>query len=98
MATAEATRLRQLEGLAPVHGPGIVMVIDAAGLKALDLQDALSSLAAAGAEAIDVNNRRVVTGLPVQQAGDAVTIDGIASSCAPTGACGRRPIASKRMW
>lgn len=75
--TDEANRLRALEGLLPVHGPGIVMVIDATGLTALDLQDALNNLAVAGAEAIDVNDRRVVTGVPVVQTGQGVSIDGV---------------------
>jgi len=75
--TDEANRLRALEGLVPVQGPGVVMVIDASGLQALDLQDALNNLAAAGAEAIDVNQRRVVTGVPVTQTRDGVAIDGV---------------------
>ena len=75
--TDEADRLRALEGLVPVHGPGIVMVIDATGLTALDLQDALNNLAVGGAEAIDVNDRRVVSGVPVVQAGAGVAIDGV---------------------
>ena len=75
--TDEANRLRALEGLVPVHGPGIVLVIDATGLTALDLQDALNNLAIGGAEAIDVNDRRVVTGLPVAQTGKGVSIDGL---------------------
>lgn len=75
--TAEANRLRALEGLISVQGPGIVIVIDASGLTALDLEDALNNLAVGGAEAIDVNNRRVVTGLPVYQVGSGVTIDGV---------------------
>jgi uncharacterized protein YlxW (UPF0749 family) len=73
---AEATRLRAIEGLIPVHGPGIVMVVDAAGLQALDLQDALNNLAAAGAEAISVNDHRVAMGVSVQQTLGGVTIDG----------------------
>lgn len=75
--TDEADRLRALEGLVPVHGPGIVMVIDATGLTALDLQDALNNLAVGGAEAIDVNDRRVISGVPVVQAGAGVAIDGV---------------------
>src|SRR5579864_4353471 len=43
--TDEANRLQAVEGLIPVHGPGIVIVIDANGLQALDLQDALNNLA-----------------------------------------------------
>lgn len=74
--TDEATRLRALEGLVPVHGPGVVMVIDASGLQALDLQDALNNLAAGGAEAIAVNDRRVIVGVPIEQGGGEVTIDG----------------------
>ena len=74
--TAEADRLRAIEGLSPVHGPGVVLEIDASGLKAIDLQDALNNLFAAGAEAIDVNGRRVVMGLSVSQGEAGVAIDG----------------------
>jgi uncharacterized protein YlxW (UPF0749 family) len=73
---AEATRLRAIEGLIPVHGPGIVMVVDASGLQALDLQDAVNNLAAAGAEAISVNDLRVAVGVSIQQTPGGVTIDG----------------------
>jgi uncharacterized protein YlxW (UPF0749 family) len=75
--TDEATRLRALEGLLPVHGPGVVMVIEASGLQALDLQDALNNLAAGGAEAIAVDDRRVVVGVSIQQGGAETMIDGI---------------------
>jgi len=74
--TDEATRLRAIEGLIPVRGPGIVMVIDAAGLSAIDMQDALNNLAAGGAEAIEVNGKRVVTGVPVIEVSDGVSVDG----------------------
>ena len=74
--TAEAVRLRAIEGLSPVHGPGVVLEIDASGLSALDLQDALNNLTASGAEAIDVNDRRVVVGLPVSETDSGVAIDG----------------------
>jgi uncharacterized protein YlxW (UPF0749 family) len=74
--TAEANRLRAIEGLVPVHGPGIVMVVDASGLRALDLQDALNNLAVAGAEAIAVNDRRVGVGVPIVQVSEGVSIDG----------------------
>ena len=75
--TAEATRLRAIEGLIPVHGPGIVMVVDASGLQALDLQDAVNNLSAAGAEAISVNDRRVPMGVSIQQTRGGVTVDGV---------------------
>src|SRR5258707_14738139 len=74
--TAEANRLRAIEGLVPVHGPGIVMVVDASGLQALDLQDALNNLAVAGAEAIAVNALRVEVGVPIVQVSGGVSIDG----------------------
>ena len=72
----EADRLRAVDGLVPVRGSGIVLVVDATGLSALDLQDALNNLAAAGAEAVDVNGHRVVTGVPVTQTSEGVAIDG----------------------
>src|ERR1700682_646551 len=74
--TDEARHLRAIEGLVPVHGPGVVIVIDATGLKALDLQDALNNLSAGGAEAMAVNDRRVVVGVSVEQTTGGVTIDG----------------------
>lgn len=75
--TDEANHLRAVEGLVPVHGPGVVIEIDATGLSALDLQDAIDNLGANGAEAIDVNNRRIVTGVPVDQTPRGVSIDGV---------------------
>ncbi len=75
--TDEAVRLRALEGLIRVHGPGIVMLIDASGLTAVDLQDALNNLAAGSAEAIDVNDRRVVTGVPIAETTNGVAVDGV---------------------
>jgi uncharacterized protein YlxW (UPF0749 family) len=74
--TAEANSLRAAEGLVPVHGPGVVLVVDAAGLQALDLQDALNNLAVGGAEAIEVNDRRAVVGVPIEQTQGGVTIGG----------------------
>ena len=73
---AEATRLQAIEGLIPVHGSGIVMVIDASGLQSLDLQDLVNNLVAAGAEAIAVNDRRVAMGVPIQQTPGGVTVGG----------------------
>lgn len=75
--TDEADRLRALEGLIPVHGPGVVMIIDANGLTALDLQDALNNLAAGGAEATEVNDRRVVTEVPIDETSDGVAVGGV---------------------
>jgi uncharacterized protein YlxW (UPF0749 family) len=78
--TDEANRLRAAEGLVPVHGPGVFIVVDAIGLQALDLQDALNNLAVGGAEAVSVNDLRVVLGVPVEQTSSGVTIGGVVVS------------------
>jgi uncharacterized protein YlxW (UPF0749 family) len=75
--TDEANRLRAIEGLVPVHGPGVVIVVDAAGLTSLDLQDAINNLAAGGGEAVAVNDHRVVAGVAIEQTGSGVAIDGV---------------------
>jgi uncharacterized protein YlxW (UPF0749 family) len=75
--TEEAIRLRAVEGLVAVHGPGVVMVVDAVGLQALDLQDALNNLSVGGAEAIAVNDQRVVLGVPIEQTSSGVNIGGV---------------------
>jgi uncharacterized protein YlxW (UPF0749 family) len=71
----ERQRLRLVEGLDPVHGPGVVISVDAP-LSAIDLQDAVNNLRVAGAEAIAVNDHRVIASTVVGQAGTTVTIDG----------------------
>jgi uncharacterized protein YlxW (UPF0749 family) len=76
--SAEADQLRAVEGLVPVHGPGVVLEVDASGLTILDLQDALNNLSSGGAEAIDVNNNRVVMGAAMSQSGSDVAINGVA--------------------
>jgi uncharacterized protein YlxW (UPF0749 family) len=78
--TEEANRLRAVEGLVPVHGPGVVIVIDATGMKALDLQDALNNLAIGGAEAMAVNDRRVVAGVPIELTSSGVAIGGVVAT------------------
>jgi len=72
----EANQLRMLEGLVPVRGSGIVFTLDASGLSALDLQDALNNLAAGGGEAMAVNEHRIVVGVDVEQSESGVTVDG----------------------
>src|SRR5215831_19299664 len=62
---AEILQLQIAEGLVPVHGPGVVIVVDASGLTALDLLDAMNNLAAGGGEALAVNDQRVVEGVPI---------------------------------
>src|ERR1700682_3681584 len=75
--TDEANRLRAIEGLVPVHGPGVVIVVDAAGLTSLDLQDAINNLAVGGGEAVAVNDHRVVAGVAIEQTGSGVAVDGV---------------------
>ncbi|HET9782053.1 MAG TPA: DUF881 domain-containing protein [Candidatus Dormibacteraeota bacterium] len=74
---AEADQLREVEGLVPVHGPGVVFEIDASGLTALDVQDAVNNLMTAGAEAIDINGERIVVGVPITAVSSPVTITAI---------------------
>jgi len=74
----EGQRLRVLEGLVPVHGPGLVMTIDAP-LTRLDLEDAVNNLRASGAEQMAINDHRVITGTVFRQDGSAVAIDGEAA-------------------
>jgi uncharacterized protein YlxW (UPF0749 family) len=73
---AEANQLRMVEGLVPVQGPGIVFTLDASGLTALDLQDAINTLAAGGGEAMEVGSHRIIAGVDVQQTDSGVTVDG----------------------
>jgi uncharacterized protein YlxW (UPF0749 family) len=75
--SAEADQLRAVEGLMPVHGPGVVLEVDASGLTVLDLQDALNNLSSGGAEATDVNGNRVVMGAAMSQNGSGVAINGV---------------------
>jgi uncharacterized protein YlxW (UPF0749 family) len=72
---AELKRLRIIEGLDPVSGPGVSITIDAA-LNEIDLQDAVNNLRLGGAEAVAVAGRRVVMGTVIQRSGADISIDG----------------------
>ena len=72
---AEATRLQVVEGLAPAHGPGVVLTIDAP-LTATDLQEAVNNLRLAGAEAISLAGHRVVSSTAITESAGAISIDG----------------------
>ena len=72
---AEATRLRIVEGLEPVIGPGVTITIDAP-LNEIDLQDALNNLRLGGAEAIALAGHRVVMGSVIRRSGAGIEIDG----------------------
>jgi uncharacterized protein YlxW (UPF0749 family) len=74
----ERERLRVIEGLDPVHGPGVVLNVDAP-FTAIDLQDAVNNLRVSGAEAIAVNDHRVIASTVIRQGGSTVTIDGDAA-------------------
>ncbi len=74
--SAEAQNLRIVQGLDPVRGPGILLTVDAP-LNDVDLQDAVNNLRVAGAEAISVAGRRIVTGTAIEASGGEVLIDGV---------------------
>jgi uncharacterized protein YlxW (UPF0749 family) len=73
---AEENQLRMLEGLVAVQGPGIVFTLDAEGLTAIDLQDAINNLMAGGGEAMEVNVHRIVEGVDIEQTDNGITVDG----------------------
>jgi len=56
----EINRVRMLNGMVEVSGPGVEVLIDAP-LNALDLQDVVNELRNAGAEAISLNGERLVS-------------------------------------
>ena len=68
--------LEVVEGLVPVRGPGVILTVDAP-LELLDVQDALNNLRNGGAEAIDLNGRRVLTVTPLRSVTGGVSIDGV---------------------
>ncbi len=71
----EEQRLRVIEGAVAVHGPGVVIMIDAP-LNAFDLQDAMNNLRVAGAEAVSVNDHRVTSSTVFRSSSAGVSIDG----------------------
>lgn len=71
---AEAKRLRIIEGLDPVSGPGVTITIDAA-LNEIDLQDAVNNLRLGGAEAVSIAGHRVVVGSVIQRSGSIISVD-----------------------
>lgn len=56
---AELNRVRVLNGMVEVSGPGIELLIDGP-VSALDLQDLVNEVRNAGAEAISLNDQRIV--------------------------------------
>ena len=76
---AEQLQLQIVDGAVPVSGPGVVLLVSAP-LQALDVQDAVNNLRIGGAEAISVNDHRMVTGTVIVDSGGQVLIDGTSVS------------------
>lgn len=81
---AQIDRLGPAVGLAPVTGPGIVVVVDDASttdddardqVLDLDLQVLANGLWASGAEAVAINGHRLSALTAIRGAGDAITVD-----------------------
>jgi uncharacterized protein YlxW (UPF0749 family) len=71
----ELNRMRIVNGLLEVAGPGVEVQISG-GMNALDLQDLINELRNAGAEAVALNNRRVVVRSVVGVSGKNLYLDG----------------------
>lgn len=74
--SAEAAKLRLVEGMVPVTGPGVTVTVDAP-LNELDIRDAVNNLRGSGAEAIAVSGQRVVMGTAIHQTGATIDIEGV---------------------
>jgi len=74
---AEINQLEIVEGLVPVRGSGVTIKL-AAPLTTIDLDDIINNLRIGGAEAIAINDQRVVTGTLVSPSGRNLLIDGVA--------------------
>jgi uncharacterized protein YlxW (UPF0749 family) len=74
----EANRLRAVEGLVPVHGPGVVIVIDASGLRALDLEDATGTRVEQTGGGVTVGGALVMAPWTIATIGDATRLAQVA--------------------
>jgi uncharacterized protein YlxW (UPF0749 family) len=73
---AELNRVKVLNGMVAVTGPGVELLVDGP-LTALDLQDLINELRNAGAEAIALNgNRLVVNSVVTVAGGGQIAVDG----------------------
>ncbi len=72
---SELNKLRIVNGLSEVSGPGVQLTISA-NLRQEDLQDLINELRNAGAEAITVNGQRVVAQSGVSEANSTIYING----------------------
>jgi uncharacterized protein YlxW (UPF0749 family) len=71
----EVNRLRIINGLVEVSGPGAEVVI-AGPITVPDLQDLINELRNAGAEALALNGHRIVTWSAISTDGEHVMVDG----------------------
>jgi uncharacterized protein YlxW (UPF0749 family) len=71
----EANQLRVANGLAAVSGPGVQVTV-AGPVSVLDLQDLINELRNAGAEALALNDQRLIAWSSIATDGEQVTVDG----------------------
>ncbi len=71
----DMNKLKMVNGLVPVTGPGITVTITGdAPLLFLDLIDLVNELWATGAEAIAINDHRIIQKTSIFEAGDAFSV------------------------
>lgn len=71
----EANQLRIANGQVAVSGPGVEVMV-AGPVSVLDLQDLINELRNAGAEALAVNEERIIAWSAISTDGEGVTVDG----------------------
>jgi len=71
----ELGQLQAFNGTAPVIGPGIQLVVDAP-IRPVDLQDLLNEMRNAGAEAISIDDQRVVYSTPIGGSSNRLLVNG----------------------
>jgi uncharacterized protein YlxW (UPF0749 family) len=69
------TTLNLVDGVVPVHGPGLTIRIQGSVMD-FELQDLLNSLRQAGGEAFSVNSYRVISSTPIISKGNDLMVDG----------------------
>lgn len=71
----EANQLRVANGLVTVSGPGVQVTV-VGPVSVLDLQDLINELRNAGAEALALNDQRLIAWSAIASDGEQVTVDG----------------------
>ncbi len=72
----EVQQLQTFNGVVPVTGPGVELSVDGA-LRPVDLEDLLNEIRNAGAEAIAINDQRVVYNTSIGGTPGHVTVNGV---------------------